>query len=460
MLVAAGALFVFGGIGVNVGLALFAVLVLVAGAALLWRPNETPILLFILCFQWLQASISIFHANWKGVAVSHLLMAGESEMAIVLCLIGLLALACGMRLGAGGWRPQDGELARSIASSHSIFSWFRLWVLASIAALIAQTAGLAIPGLSQPLLILANLKWAFFWMLAYATFVRPGGGGHYFLWAFLFELTLGVGGYFSDFKTVMLFTVFAIVAAGVRLAPQSLLGLGGLSVLLVTFAIGWTAIKNDYRAFVSRGERAQIVTVDYGDRMAKLVDLVVALDGTAIEAAADNFLRRLTYVEFFGATLTMVPRSLPHEGGAIWWDAVSRPFMPRILFPDKAVIDDSARTNIYTGVTVAGADLGTSISIGYMGESYIDFGEIGMMVPLFLLGYFYGRLYRAMLVAKATRGPLGMAFATAILYGGAQLESSITKVFGGLVLAALVSWLIAVFLAPKYFRWVRADANG
>ena len=73
-----------------------------------------------------------------------------------------------------------------------------------------------ISGLSQPLLAAATLKWAFFWMLAYATFARAGSTKLYFLGAFLLELALGVGGYFSDFKTVMFFTLFAAVAGGLR----------------------------------------------------------------------------------------------------------------------------------------------------------------------------------------------------------------------------------------------------
>ena len=78
--------------------------------------------------------------------------------------------------------------------------------------------------------------------------------------------------------------------------------------------------------------------------------------------------RRLSYVEyFFGAVLDYVPRIVPHEDGALWWDAISRPFMPRFFFTDKAIIDDFERTNKYTGFAVSGANEGTSISIGYMG---------------------------------------------------------------------------------------------
>ena len=58
---------------------------------------------------------------------------------------------------------------------------------------------------------------------------------------------------------------------------------------------------------------------------------------------------------------------------------------------------------------------GTSISIGYMAESYIDFGAVGMMVPIFGLGLLLGGFYRWMLRRDPSR-LLGMALATATIY--------------------------------------------
>ena len=131
--------------------------------------------------------------------------------------------------------------------------------------------------------------------------------------------------------------------------------------------------------------------------------------------------------------------------------------MPRIFFADKSIIDDSERTNKYTGFAVAGAGQGTSISIGYMGESYIDFGEVGMMVPIFLLGLLYGSLYRWMLNSRGGRGILGMAIASGVLFVGIFLESSITKLFGGLIVALLAGWLIVQFITPRFFPWTQIE---
>ena len=88
------------------------------------------------------------------------------------------------------------------------------------------------------------------------------------------------------------------------------------------------------------------MTVAYPERMAKLAELVTQLDGNAMADASEQLLQRLAYVDFFGLVLNTVPTVLPHEGGALWWDAISRPFMPRLFFPEKTAIDDTVRTSL------------------------------------------------------------------------------------------------------------------
>jgi len=452
------ALFVLSGIGANSLLALGAAVVLVIGSSLLWRPGESPILLFIFGYQWLQASVAIFYANWLGVTVSEVtpyrIYGGNVNLATVLSLLALLVVAVGMRVGAGPWRPEVAALALNVAHRYETTNrWFYLYGAAWLVATTAQSVSLIVPELSQPLVALAKVKWAFFFILAYVTFVRPGTNRIYFTLAFGLEFVLSVGSYFSEFKTVFLFTLFALVA-GVRPSVRQFIGLSVLGGALLTFVLTWTAIKGEYRSVVRGPGFAQVVTFDYVDRLRKLDDLVSQLDGEQLAAAFDQLIKRVSYVDFFAVVLETVPQTVPYEGGAIWGDALSRPFMPRLFFQEKSAIDDSIRTRQYTRIGVAGTEQGTSISLGYIAESYIDFGEAGMMLPIFFLGLMLGRIYRWMLTARNSQGILGMGLGTATCFGATALETSITKSFGGLVVTLLVSWLIIRFVAPLYFPWV------
>jgi hypothetical protein len=204
---------------------------------------------------------------------------------------------------------------------------------------------------------------------------------------------------------------------------------------------------------VSAGTGGQVVAVDYGTAMAKLAELVGALDDEALTQASKALVRRLSYVEYFAATIDYVPSIMPHENGAIMWDAISRPFMPRILFSDKSIIDDTKRTNFYTG-GIAGLYTDTSISLGWIAEMYIDFGKFLMMGVIFLIGYFYGRIYRWCLNGSGAKGLLGFAFVTAVLVPAYALESSFTKTFGGVVVSLLIVWLIVKFVVPRWCPWL------
>ncbi len=58
------------------------------------------------------------------------------------------------------------------------------------------------------------------------------------------------------------------------------------------------------------------------------------------------------------------------------------------------------------------------------------------------------------------RGLLGMGLANAVLFGAALLESSITKVFGGLIAAYIVVWLLNRLVFPRYLSWLLLAGRG
>lgn len=448
----AAALFFLGGIGSNFALAVAAIAALLLGAKLLWRPGEVPSLLFVFLYQWMQAAIAVFYANVTGVSVEEFLSkySSSSEAATWLSLLGIVTLAIGMRAGAGSYNPGLAGSARHQVLYTTEFAWMKLFAACWIVCTVAQAGAYIVPGLSQPLLALAQFKWAGFVIITMSTFAVPGRSKLVWLVIFSVELALSFGGYFANFKDVFFFTFIGLAAAGVRVKPSQVIGGTVGVVLLLVLGVTWSAIKTDYREFVSGGDSNQTVQVGYNEQISKLVDLVERLDRERVTRATDGTLKRISYVEFFGAALEYVPAVIPHEGGALWLDAVTRPFMPRILFPNKTSLDDSEMTRQYTGIYVAGADDGTSISIGYVGESYIDFGEFGMVVPIFLLGFFIGRLYHWLVHHPGLGSLYGMSLASAILLVNAsRLETTAAKTMGGLAVSFLVVWLLANFVLPK-----------
>jgi hypothetical protein len=164
--------------------------------------------------------------------------------------------------------------------------------------------------------------------------------------------------------------------------------------------------------------------------------------------------QRFAEIDMFSAVVTYVPSVIDHEWGKLWFDAISRPFMPRIVFPDKAAIDESELTNLYTGLHVSGTAQGTQISMGYIADSYIDFGEIGMMGAIFLFGCFVGYSYRWLVNHPAGGGLLGCGLASSTFMQLTSIGFSSAKLVGGIVVSLLVALIILNFVVPRFMPWV------
>jgi hypothetical protein len=439
-------------IGPNTSLALYACFALGLGTSLLWRPGEPPILFLIFLYQWVQSASGLFYANLQGLPINLVPeLEGRHEMAVFLLLTGLLVLTVAIRLAAGpsirGLFPR----VQAFVVARPLRFWTQLFVVAWIFSAACTSAAWALNGLRQVLLNLANTGWAAFLLLTLATFAVPNRSKVPWILVFGFLFAISVGGYFSSFKDVFFYGLIGLVASNVRFRFRVLLPITILASILLFFGLVWTAVKTEYRDFVNQGSKQQVVLVSYSHRIAEIASLVTNLNGQDLSVAADNMMRRLMYFKFFGVVLDRVPNVLPYADGHIWGDAVRRPFMPRLLFPNKSAVNDSDLTNRYTGIRVATASEGASISMGYMAEAYIDFGYIFMFVPIAGLGLFLGALYRRLLSLSGLGAALGVALAPFALMPALLSETSSLKLVPALCLSIVSCWLILNFLAPRLF---------
>jgi hypothetical protein len=454
----AAALYLVFGVGPNYIIAVLVCIVLIFGVFMLWRPGEVQILLFLFVFQWLQLATPVFYANLCGATLIDFLRDYPgAEYAITLGAIGLLFLAAGIRLGAGRQWAFRLAMIQSLIRQIPPLRWLKLhlvvWVL-SIALLVL--AGW-IPSLSQPLQALANMKWGTFVIFTIVTFASPKGPRLAWLALFSAELAMSLGGYFSSFKFVFLYTLVALTAIRSRISPFQVVSGAAVCTVMLVLGLYWTAIKVEYRIYVSGGQAAQVVVVGQEKAVQELLDLVMNVTPERLLKAADDLAWRFSEIDTFSAVVAYVPNIVGHEWGKLWFDAISRPFMPRLFFPDKAVIDESELTNYYTGLGVAGSSQGTQISMGYIADSYIDFGEFGMMGVIFLFGYFVGRTHRWLINHPAGYGLLGCGLSSSTFIQLTSMGFSSAKLVGGIVVCILVAFIVLNFVAPRYMVWLCAS---
>ena len=389
----------------------------------------------------------VVRANLAGLRVGEDARLPEMELAAWLGLLAIVGLAIGMRLGAGrGASPESGAMDRwGLRVKGSRLATAYVGALA-LALALPEIVWLA-PSLRQPLLVLGGLRWmavfVVLWLAATRSDLR-------FLAAIvvLVETIIGLGSYFSDFKTVYFLGAVALLSVRSRSSRIAWAGLAVAGVLAIGLGVVWQAVKLDYRPFLSQGERSQAVLVSPAERYGFLVERTLTLEAADLSRGLESGVDRVGYLEFFARAIQTVPSQIPHQGGQLWWEAVPHLVTPRALFPDKPEINDSDRTNAFCGVRVFDAEQGTSVSIGYAGESYIDFGAVLMFVPILLLGMFWGWGYRWLSTCSPER-PLGVAAGVVFVMSGALFfESSNIKLLGGGV-TALIVWTLLLRLGGR-----------
>lgn len=448
-----GAVGIWGAFSSNPTLTPVAVLILAIVIQSLWRRGEPPILVFACAMQWLQASVSIFYTDFYGVSVAKGTGSGEFETATWLSLIGVLSLTLGMRLALVRCSRSQNAVLVSEAMRVDIGKAFVAFLATFFIATVADRVAFAVPALTQIIFALVTLKWMVVFVVACA--VLEQRAGYLFLNTIIvLEIAYGLFAYFASFKSIFFVLLVVVLTSPLALRGRRLAITLAVMVAIFFFGVVWTAIKVDYREFLNQGTEQQTTVVSTDESADKLSELIGNFTWNSFTEGLDKMILRINYTSLFAATLMNVPDSVPFENGTLWFGALKHVVTPRILFPDKAAISDSDRTTLYTGVMTAGEDRGTSIGIGYMAESYVDFGPFGMFTPIFLLGVFYGLIYRFCVIRSRSK-LIWTAIAGAILiFAASKIETSNIKILGGVITDFLVVGVIYLFCGRVFRVWL------
>lgn len=437
-------------------LALLSSIAFAIGFQLLWRPGESPVLIFIFLYHWLQGSLYIFYARISGLPINSISSYTSSlDTTIALTLLGVIFFAIGLRVGAGPINRSSVQITRSQIKLLPQHFWLRVYIASFITSFLALGLTVFSPGLTQPLVAISGLHWAAYFALTVSSFGNPDASRRLWLAVFALELLISLGGFFSSFKLAFIFSFFGILASGTRLNRTQSLRLSLLVVGALSLGVVWTAVKPSYREYVSAGEITQKVLVSKSEAISKLIDLTSELTTDQLLTAVQRLVARISEIDIFGAAVDHVPRFVPYANGAVWYDSIMRFLVPRMLSPGKAIVDDSLLTNAYTGLGVATMEQGTQISMGFYADSYVDFGPVGMMLTLCAFGIFAGLVYRFLANGLSSRGIVGMSLATVSLYRLESVGFSSAKVLPGLVIS-LIAYSLLYYVA--LYKLERTDS--
>ena len=429
-----------------------ALILLLLMARLVWRLGELPVLFLALGVQWTQIATPILRGAFEGQALSDQPLGVHLETAIWLSLLGLLAVALGMRLAIVGLNPTlFAHLRTELSAIRPGRIWGAYFITLFVTPMLESLAWQA-PRVAQIVYSLTGFKWALLYIAALLVFTRKQGYLILIL-AIGFETLNGLLDFFSEYRRVYFVLLLALVSAERRLSRQAVVAGLTTVTLLLFLSCFWTAIKVEYRDFLNRGTGRQAVYAPLSERFDKLFELTVATDADTLGKAFTSLLDRIAYVEFFARVVHRVPEILPHSDGELWGAAIRHVANPRVFFPDKPnLTPDVLLTERYTGLTiVAQAGRHTEVPLGYMAETYIDFGPIWMALPLFCVGLALGLMYRYFL-SRREHLVFGYGFALITVSAAFSVESSVVKLTGGVLMTFLTMALCHKFVVPHVYR--------
>ena len=418
-----------------------------------WTPMQPAVFVYGFVYQLLQSAIRVFQANLAGLPLNTFDQSHNAEKAVYLAVTGVVLMSLTLAKWHGRYTFDN---ARLEAAFGRITIWRAFQAHLLFLVLAPLFSALKIGGLSQFMLPIEHLHWFAFCLLALAVLHRQRGYGWLTL-AFLIEFMIGLTGFFSGFKTVIIYLVIAVLSVMTALKIRHLAFLALTAVLLIGLGLFWTAIKVEYRMFLSGGERSQLIVVSKTDQINYLLGAVRNMDKIDWSEATQGMLNRLQYTRMFQLTLDHVPANTAHAQGACWQSAVCHVLMPRLLFPDKAALDDSQHAAAYTGITWAGAAEGSSISLGYIAESYVDFGVPGMFLPILIISLGFGYLYSRVVIQAADTDLIALHYVGIILIFNpfSLIETSPSKLLGGILLRFLMyHYMIRPVLYPRLWKFI------
>jgi hypothetical protein len=416
---------------------------------LLWRPGEPPTLLLLIAIHLVQVSTALLYANVLGLDVNSTSeFRVDLEYATWVALGAVLCLTLGMSAGSAGppiWQPAVAQAEARTWPPEIAFVFFL--VTFALELLFTELSTIS-EGARQIFLAGSNIRWIGVFLLTYVCLSQQRGFG-YLLVVVGIELVVGFLGFFGGFRDVFFVLFVAVASARPRLEMRSIVSLIVAAAFALVLSSFWSAIKSDYRVFLNRGTHAQVVLAPVDERLSYIGARAEEADAGTLAKGFNLLVRRMAYVEFFGATLQNVPARKPYENGAMTIAAISHIFLPRLFFPDKAALpSDTKVTIVYTGLPMMYRS-DTSISIGYPGEFYIDFGVVGLFICMAILGFCYGKATR--IIQQSFKSPLiGYAATIPLLMPGFMFETSLPKVLGGVATAFIFLLLMSKFIMPYF----------
>lgn len=411
----------------------------------LQQPYKPSVFTIIFIYHFMQVSAGIWLSNYLGSDINY--RSPNTGMAIALGYVGLMIMFIPIIYFQDKLPTISLHTLKAHAERLSITRTFQAYLVAFFIANSLTATAFLFSGLTQIIFSIIKVKWMLFMLFGFQAILKNKMKKEFYFFIAL-EFAMGFFSYFSAFKTVLFFIGFIALIFLHKVYLRQLIY--AILVLISVFYAGvfWTGIKGEYRHFLNEGQNTQTVNVSKNDAFNKLVELSGSESRSDFSNSVIMFLDRIQYTYHFAKTIDRVPTVIPYQEGKNWGKTIEFVLTPRLLNPGKPTYQASTKTTRYTGISYAGARSGTSVSLGYFADGYIDFGYIGMFIPLLILGLIYGSTYYYFLKNSSKNFLFNYCVVGAMFIEFHAFEMDSTFLLGRLFSTLLTFYLISLFFFP------------
>lgn len=215
-------------------------------------------------------------------------------------------------------------------------------------------------------------------------------------------------------------------------------------VVLLMLAFPLLATKGEFRTLTwQNAAPIQENPIGKGIEFLNLAGSIMTIaDKDSLYLMAENVARRVNMQSMFAFVIDQTPSIVPYWNGETY-STILWHFIPRILVPDKPQ-ERLGQANGHRYGLIDPKDIGTSVNLTQLIELYANFGKVGVIVGMFVLGLIYSVLQHALNHKKA--GEWGQVSGIIVLSSLINIESNFTMVYGGVIYWIFMLWFLGRFV--------------
>ncbi len=214
----------------------------------------------------------------------------------------------------------------------------------------------------------------------------------------------------------------------------------GIPVLIVV-----QSVKDEYRkaTWVNRREAGIGLFADIASSQNEKTKNVPFIESPGVVKTVG----RLTQGWHLGLTLRRVPSKVPLSNGEEMVSDITSSILPRIVVSDKKIVGSQDKFEKYTGHRLWNT---TSMTIGVIGDFYINFGKWGSFAGLFIFGAFISLGLYFFMKRFVIPDPINIVWVPFIFSYLIRANNDFYMVFNSLI-KGLIIFLVVNYIRKKWW---------